>query len=115
MTICRSCGGNNAASSETSVVSEDPSGVRVKLKKGTLDIPLISRLFRGGDTFVTIFRRLRALHGGTIGERGEIAPMRCLDGCVRTGVAAVASFDRSLYEREAEVTSDDEELFREGE
>jgi hypothetical protein len=97
------------------VVNEDPSGVRVKLKKGTLDIPLISRCFLGCETSVTIFRRLRVWGAGKIGERRGIELMMCLDGCVKPGVAVVVRFERSLYEREAEVTRDDEELFRDGE
>lgn len=35
MTMCRSCGGKRVARIYTSVVNEEPSGVRVKLKKGT--------------------------------------------------------------------------------
>jgi hypothetical protein len=35
MTICRSSGGNSEASSDTSVVNEDPSEVLVKLKNPT--------------------------------------------------------------------------------
>ena len=35
MTICRSFGGKSVASTFTSAVNDEPSGVRVKLKKGT--------------------------------------------------------------------------------
>jgi hypothetical protein len=37
MTMCRSFGGKSAASSDTSVVNEEPSEVLVKLKKLTDD------------------------------------------------------------------------------
>lgn len=35
ITMCRSLGGNSAASSDTGAVNDDPSDVRVKEKKGT--------------------------------------------------------------------------------
>jgi len=61
-----------------------------------------------------MLRRVGLL-GAVVDERVETEEMRSLDGGIRPGVAIAVSFERSLYEREAEVTSDEDEWFREGE
>jgi len=110
MTICRSCGGNSAASSETSVVSDEPSGVRVKLKKGTLVMASLldcvlgwRSSMKGGDSGSFL---------SEMGERGGRGTMRCLEA----EEALVERLVRSEWEREAvEVTSEEVELLPAGE
>jgi hypothetical protein len=88
--MCRSSGGKRVARRDTSVVNEDPSGVLVKLKKGTFDVSG----WEGVESSVVVLRELgtdRAdLNVGLTVERGERVDITCLDdvnvvGVVRSG------------------------------
>jgi hypothetical protein len=97
------------------VVSEEPSGVRVKLKKGTMLVlsPLCCGFFRVGGSSVAIFEcEGLGSFSYIIEEREGRETTRCLE----VDDELAGNFVRSVLEREgAEVTRDELELFPVGE
>ena len=81
MTICRSLGGNRVARRWTSAVNEDPSGVLVKLKKGTRESNFTAAELdsctsgNGGTEYGRGDSNL-----GRMGERGAILPQKSFEG-----------------------------------
>lgn len=96
ITIWRSFDGNNEASSDTSVVNEDPSEVLVKLKKPTVDCRLLLGTFEPSVSFES---NPGASATGSIGKSGVIS--RLVVG-LKEGLILADDFVRSGYERDVD-------------